>query len=442
MTPEIGPLVDRLFREEAGRLTALLTRLLGVEHMELAEDVVQEAFIAALGHWPRGGVPATPAAWLLQVAKRKAIDAMRRDRAFDQRIPEISAELEEAAQATLPEAVPSDPDSSSVDDPFADDRLRMILLCCHPAVSPDSRVALTLKVVSGFGVAEIARAFLADERAIAQRLVRAKRALRDAGATFDMPDGPALNERLESVREVLYLMFNEGHVAHAGDQLVRHELSAEALRLTERLTRHASTASPTTHALAALFCFNAARFTARTGPDGAAVRLAEQDRSLWDGALIARGFHHLEAAATGSDLTAYHVEAEIASIHMMAPAWSATDWARIIAGYDRLMALTHSPVVALNRVVALRELRGAAAAWVPLEALVKEGSLDRYPLLHAVRGALLAELGHRDKAIAAWARARELTASGAMQRQMDQRLDELAELRPGNDVDSGGLRPS
>lgn len=440
VTPEVGPIVDRLFREESGRLTALLTRRFGAARLELAEDVVQEAFIAALRHWPHSGIPASPSAWLLQVAKRKAIDALRSDQVFANRIPEISAELDAAAHAVL--AFPASGGAAGTDDPFADDRLRMILLCCHPAVSADSRVALTLKVVSGFGVGEIARAFVADERAVAQRLVRAKRALRDADASFEMPEGESMRQRLDAVLEVLYLMFNEGHAAHAGDELVRHELSAEALRLAERLTRHPTTSSPATHAVAALFCFTAARFTARMGRDAVPIRLADQDRALWDASLISRGFRHLAASATGTALTAYHVEAEIASIHMIAPSWSATDWVSIVTAYDRLLAITRSPVVALNRVVALRELRGAAAALRPLEALERDGVLAGYHLLHAVRGSLLAELGRREEAHEAWARARELTASGAMQRLVDQRLDELAEARAVGDVDSSAIGPS
>lgn len=435
----IDPLVDRLFREEAGRLTALLTRAFGPAQLTLAEDVVQEAFIAAMGAWPRQGVPDAPAAWLLQVARRKALDALRRDAALESRRPAISAALDDAVEAR---AAADLDDATHGDAPFDDERLRMILLCCHPAVSADSRVALTLKVVSGFSVGEIARAFLADERAVAQRLVRAKRALRDAGASFEMPEGDALAERLDAVLEVLYLLFNEGHTAHAGDALVRRELCEEALRLAERVTRHPSTAQPAAHALAALFCFHASRLEARVAPDGSVLRLAEQDRSRWDAALIARGFQHLERAMQGERLTAYHVEAEIASVHAIAPSWLLTDWDRIVTAYDRLVALTRSPVVELNRVVALRERDGATAAWQALAPLLRSGALDRYPLLHAVRASLLAELGRRDAARDAWETARALTESGAIQRHVDQRLEEL--LPPGlpRDVDSGASAPS
>lgn len=438
MTVGIPPLVDRLFREEAGRLTALLTRLLGPSHLALVEDVVQEAFIAALGHWPRLGVPDAPAAWLLQVARRKALDALRREHAFAARLPAIAAEFDEAERLEAAGTADNAADAS----PFDDDRLRMILLCCHPAVSADSRVALTLKVVSGFGVAEIARAFLADERAVAQRLVRAKRALREAGARFEMPEGDALAARLDAVLEVLYLMFNEGHLAHAGDALLRRELADEARRLVERLARHTGTASPAVHALAALLDFHAARFPARLDSAGRALRLAEQDRSHWDAKLIARGFAHLERAAAGDRLTAYHVEAELASLHAAAASWDATDWPRIVAAYDRLLALASSPVVALNRVVAVREASGVDAAWRALAPLLRESALDRYPLRHAVHATLLADLGRKNEARAAWRLARELTASGALQAQADQRLEELAPTAPPRDVDSVAARPS
>ena len=428
----VAPLVERLFREEAGRLVALLTRLLGPAHVALAEDVTQEAFIAALRHWPHDGIPARPSAWLLQVARRKALDALRRDRALETRLPAVAAELDRIVEAV--DALEDD----AASDPFADDRLRMILLCCHPAVSEDSRVALTLKLVSGFSVGEIARAFLADETAVAQRLVRAKRALRDADASFEMPEGADLDRRLDAVLTVLYLMFNEGHTAHEGEALLRRDLSREALRLAERLGTHPSTRSPAVHALAALFAFHASRFDARTDASGALLPLARQDRSRWDRSLIARGFAHLDRAATGAALTTYHVEAQIASLHAIAPSWEATDWARIVAAYDALLDLTHSPVVALNRVVAVRELRGVDAALRDLEPIARTHALDDYHPFHAVRAELLGAAGRSSEAAAAWERAGNLARSAPVQRHIAQRLHTLA----AGDVDSAADRPS
>lgn len=401
---------------------------------------MQEAFIAALRHWPVRGVPADPSAWLLQVARRKALDAMRRDRVLAEEAPRIGAALDAAVDSAAQAAARGDlPDA---DDPFADDQLRMILLCCHPAVTAGSRVALALKLVSGFSVGEIARAFLTDERAVAQRLVRAKKALREAGATFEMPASDALLARLDAVHDVLYLMFNEGHTAHEGDALLRRDLSDEALRLCERLLRDGRTASPAAHALAALFCFHASRFDARVGADGVPVRLAEQDRSRWDRTLIARGFAHLAKAADGDRLTAYHLEAEIASLHAVAPSIVLTDWARIVVAYDRLLALAPSPVTALNRVVAVQMAEGAEPAWRALRAAMRGGALDRYPLAHAVRATLLQLLDRPAEARSAWVAARDLTPSTPLQRHADQRLGELDALLLARDVDSAGAHPS
>lgn len=428
----LSPLVERLFREESGRLIALLTRLLGPAHLALAEDVTQEAFIAALGSWPRRGVPENPSAWLLQVARRRALDVLRRDQSFAARASAIAAELDAAEETP----------AHDEDDPFADDRLRMILLCCHPVVSDDSRVALTLKTVSGFSVGEIARAFLAEESAIAQRLVRAKRALRDANVTFAMPDGVALDERLRSVLDVLYVMFNEAHTAYEGADLVRLELAAEAVRLVERLLRHEQTRRSEAYALAALFCFHAARFPARTTADGSLRRLADQDRTQWDRALIARGFHHLDAAASGATLSAYHLEAQIASLHVIAPSWDATDWARIVSVYDRLMALHPSSIVALNRVVAVRMLRGPAVAWKELATIPKRDPIARTYLYHAVRADLLDALDRPEEARAAWQSAEGFTRSAPVQRHIQQRVTLAARLVDQPDVDSCVLRPS
>lgn len=432
----VAPLVEHLFRGEAGRLTALLTRLLGPAQLALAEDVVQEAFIAALGHWPRSGVPGNPSAWLLQVARRKALDALRRDRSLSERMPEIGAELDAAIAAA------SGATGEAVDDPFADDQLRMILLCCHPAVTAESRVALALKLVSGLSVAEIARALLADERAVAQRLVRAKRALREANASFEMPAVEALTARLDAVHDVLYLMFNEGHTAHEGETLLRRDLCNEAVRLVRRLLRDSRTASPTAHALAALFEFHAARFDAREDAEGLPVRLADQDRGRWDRAHISRGLAHLEAAASGDRITAFHAEARIASLHAIAPSWDATDWASIVAAYDTLLVLAPSPVAALNRVVAMHHADGAERAWRALRPLLRDGTLAGYAPAQAVRATLLAALGRPDEAREAWAAARALTPSLPLQRQAEQRLAELDALLLARDVDSAELRPS
>lgn len=425
MRADLHDVVEGLFRAESTRLTALLTSILGPARLELAEDVTQEALLAAMGHWSRDGVPSNPSAWLLQVARRKALDAIRRDKTAERFAPEVERVIDECAP---------DPDA------LADDELRMIFLCCHPAVSKDSRVALTLKVAAGFGVGEIARAFLADETAVSQRLVRAKRALREAleGKPLEMPSPAELPARMDAVLDVLYFMFNEGHTAHEGESLLRRDLCQEALRLAEVLLSHEATRAPRVHALAALFCFHAARLDARTDAMGALVRLPAQDRSRWDRDLVARGIQHLEDSAYGDELSAFHLEAEIAGLHATAPSWDATRWDRILSAYDLLMKVAPSEVVALNRVVAVWQAQGVDEALAELAALEKKGAMAEYYPFHAVRGELLAQAGRDDEARAALMEAMRLTRLQPARAALGDRLGALAV----GDVDSGTPRTS
>lgn len=430
---DVTKVVEHLFRTEAARLTAVLTRVLGPAQLELAEDATQDALLAALGHWPVDGVPANPSAWLLQVARRKALDALRRDRTKTGHTEAMIAGLGALDDARASPA-------SALGEGVADDELRLIFLCCHPAVSRDSRVALTLKLAAGFGVGEIARAFLADEAAVAQRLVRAKRALREALADTPlvMPSSAELPARLDAVLDVLYLMFNEGHTAHAGASLLRRDLCQEALRLAELLLASEVTAEPRVRALAALFCFHAARLDARTDALGALVRLPEQDRSRWDAALVARGARHLDASACGDELSVYHLEAEIAGLHAMAPSWGATDWDRILAAYDLLLAATGSAVVALNRVVAVWHARSAGQALEELEALGLGDALEEYAPYHAVRAELLGATGRGREAREAYEAAVALSRLAPARELLQGRLDALAP----DDVESGARRTS
>lgn len=417
-------LVERLFRSEAGRLLPLLTSLLGAQHLALAEDAVQDAFVAALKTWPRSGVPADPGAWLLQVARRKALDHLRRDRGV--------------AEPELERALASDTSASTHDELIADEQLRMMFLCVHPAISADSRVALTLKTVCGLSVGEIARLFLADETAVAQRLVRAKRSLRDAGARFELPNNGALGERRAAVLDVLYLMFTAAHSAFEGEELIRDELAREALRLTELVALTPATTAPEAHALAALVCLHTARFAARTDANGEFVRLADQDRSRWEAALITRGFQHLERAADGPTRSSYHIEAEIAAVHAAATSWQTTDWARIVSLYDALLAECASPVVALNRVVALKELRGAELALAEFSRVAKEPSLENFSLRHSVHAELLESLGRVNEARAQWRKAIEGTRSEPLRRYLRRR----SSLTASRDVDFREAAPS
>jgi RNA polymerase sigma-70 factor (ECF subfamily) len=393
----ISGMVDHLFRERAGQMVAYLTRLLGPEHLQLAEDVVQEALIKALHHWSLSGIPDNPGGWLFQVARNAALDAVRRDSLLQEKTPQLVAEFSRYNPACAP------------DDPMLlaelrDDELRMVFMCCHPALSRDARAALSLKTVGGFSVAEIARAFLADERAIAQRLVRAKRQIRDLHLSLELPPARELGQRLEAVLEVIYLMFNEGYAAHSGEDLVRQDLCGEALRLGQ-LMADSPVSAPKAHALVALMAFQGARLPARVDAAGDIVLLEEQDRKLWDQRLVALGFHHLTAAAEGSEVSEYHLQAAIASIHAAAPDAHSTDWPAILGLYDELLAVNFSPVVALNRAVAVSKVHGAAAALAALQPLLEDSWLSNYYLLPAVRGRLLFDSGDLRAAAASYRQA-------------------------------------
>ncbi|HJU87956.1 MAG TPA: DUF6596 domain-containing protein [Gemmatimonadaceae bacterium] len=415
---DVPRLVEHLFRRDSGRMLATLTRIFGPEHLELAEDVVQDALIQALKHWPVSGVPANPSAWLVQVAKRRALDVVRRERSFDTRQADVRAALEQD-----PALSPDEFAHTALSSEPWDDQLRMIFMCSHPDVSLEGRVALTLKLVGGFSVAEIARAFLADEGAIFQRLVRAKRRIRESRVPFAVPAPSALGDRLDAVLEVLYLMFNEGHTATEGEALLRNDLCHEAARLASLLCSSPITAEPRVHALLALFLFQGARLETRIDERGKLVLLSEQDRSRWDRAMIERGLTHLTRAASGDRLSTYHLEAEIASCHATAPRYEDTDWARIVWAYDTLLTMHPSPLVALNRAVALAELQGPAAGLDALEKLGGEASLGRYYLLPAARGELLFRLGEHQRAAAAFQEARGLARTEPVRRFLDRRLE-------------------
>jgi len=383
-------------------MVAHLTRLLGPAHLALAEETVQEAMLRALRTWPYQGVPENAAAWLYRVAHNIAIDAVRRDRMLGEKTEATVAELAHSAAAA-----PDDPD---LEEQLRDDELRMIFMCCHPEIPRDARVALSLKTVGGFGVREIARAFLADDAAIAQRLVRAKRQIREGRLTLDMPRGPELKRRLDSVLEVIYFMFNEGYAAHAGEDLIRQDLCLEALRLG-RLVAASSVAEPRADALVALMALEAARLPARVDESGDLILLESQDQSRWDQRLIALGFHHFDRSIAGEEVSEYHVQAAIAATHARAADAQSRDWPTILDLYDQLLALNGSPVVALNRAVALAKVRGPAEALAALEPLEEDAQLRGYYLLLAVRGHLLLDLGRAPEAAACFRAALECPCS-------------------------------
>jgi len=407
-------------------MTTALTRALGAEHLALAEEVVQEAMLRALQVWPMRGIPDNPQGWLFRVARNGALDRLRRRSS-------LSDKLHSMKVGGLRE-----PDVDPVRDPMADDELRMIVLCCHPALTRESRVALTLKLAGGFGVDEIARAFLTKPKTIAQRLVRAKATLRDHRVTFDLPHPAEWPDRLDAILDVLYLMFNEGYSAYEGDALVRSELCQEAIRLGNLLAEHVETRRPKLDALLALMLLQASRLPARVDAGGALVRLEDQDREVWDGIAIARGMRHLERSATGAERSAYHVEAAIAAVHASAPSYDATDWRYIVSLYDQLLALNPSPIVTLNRAVAIAMADGIMEGIRAASALENDRTLRDYFLLPATLGELYARIGDGHRACEYFERALDLPCSAPERAFLTTRWEELKEIGGGRyDADSG-----
>lgn len=412
---DVPLVVDHLFRHEAGQVIATLTRVFGTRYVELAEDVVQEALIKALRLWSFYGVPENPAGWIMRVARNHALDLLRRESALRERGDELARALDErtSGSETAPEVL---------DSLLRDDQLRMIFACCHPALAREAQVALTLKLLCGFGVPEIARAFLAPEPTIAQRLVRAKRALRESGAGLAVPDAADLPTRLDAVLEVLYLLFNEGYSASSGEDLIRHDICLEAIRLTHLLAEHPTCDLPRVHALLSLMLLAAARLATRTDATGDLLTLEHQDRTLWDRHLIALGMAELGRSSHGADLSPYHLQAGIAACHALAPSFEATNWVRILDDYDELLALSPTSVVALNRTVALAMVRGPRAGLEEWQRIAEAPGMARYHLAHATAGWLWERLGDRQRARESYARALVLARAGPERRFLARRV--------------------
>ena len=416
MDADVPRILDHLFRRQSAQIVATLTRTLGARHLALVEEAVQDALVRALQQWPYRGVPDEPAAWLFRVARNRALDLMRHVRIVDGKAGEIAAGTPLVAAADDVTA------RLAGDAPLTDDQLGMMFMTCHPALPPDARLALTLKIVGGFSVREIARAFLADPRAIAQRLVRAKRTLRERDVVFAPPGAPDLAERLESVLDAVYLLFNEGYAATAGDRLIRDDLTGEAIRLAGLLTRHPATAVSRAWALLALLLLHAARFPARVSSDGELFLLRDQDRSKWDRALITEGLRALDRSASGDELTAFHLQAEIAACHAVAASWNETDWPRIASCYRALERLTGSPIVTLNRIIAEAQLSASADGLAGLDRLAADPRLANYHILPAVVGGLWHDAGELDRARGCYERALALATSAPEQRFLAARL--------------------
>lgn len=377
---DIAGLADHLFRHEAGKLVSVLTGIFGLDRLQLAEDVVQEALVRALQTWPYYGVPTNPAAWLTHTAKNLALDVIRREKIFSEKQPQIITFIEQWANECDPQ------DSPAFDSEIKDRRLQLMFACCHPLVPQESQTALALKTLCGFNPGEIAKAFLTTEAAIAKRLTRARQNIQEQRVPFEIPAGAELAARLDGVLQILYLLFNEGYKASSGESLVRAELCHEAIRLAVLLAEHPAGNVPRTHALLALMLLDAARLPARTDAEGNILRLQEQDRSAWDRRMMARGIRHLALSAAGDELSEYHLQAGIAACHCAAADYESTDWRQILSIYDRLVALNGSPVVALNRAVAVANVHGATAGLEAIEVIPDRGQLESYYLLHAVLG--------------------------------------------------------
>ena len=420
-TGEISRLADHLFRHESGKLISVLTGIFGIDRLQLAEDVVQESLIRALQTWPYYGVPENPAAWLTQTAKNLALDVIRRERVFQDKQPQIVAFMEQwSADSAAGE-------SPMFENEIRDGRLRLMFACCHPLIPQEAQTSLALKTLCGFNAPEIASAFLTSEVAIAKRLMRARQRIRELHIPFEIPSGDALPVRLDSVLQTLYLLFNEGYKASRGESLVREDLCSEAIRQATLLAEHPMGDQPRTHALVALMMLNGARLSARTDSEGNILRLKEQDRSSWDQAMIGRGMLHLARSAAGNELSEYHLQAGIAACHCTAPDYESTDWPRILSLYDRLVEIDDSPVVALNRAVAVANVHGPTAGIESVEAIESRQPLNSYYLLYAVLGEFEKQLKNFHAAATHFRKALQLTELKSEQLFLSKRLQDCEE---------------
>jgi RNA polymerase sigma-70 factor, ECF subfamily len=420
-TTDVNRTIEAVWRIESARLIAGLARL--VRDVGLAEDLAQEALVAALEQWPESGVPDNPGAWLMATARHQAIDRMRRAEVHERKTQELGREIELRGEVESPDL------EAEIDDPFDDDLLRLIFTTCHPVLSTDARVALTLRLLGGLTTKEIAGAYLVSDATVAQRIVRAKRTLVVARVPFEVPERDELADRLASVLEVIYLIFNEGYAATAGDDWMRPELIEEALRLG-RILAELLPSEPEVHGLVALMELHASRSRARTGPSGEPVLLLDQDRSRWDWLLVGRGLAALERAhGTRGALGPYTLQATIAACHARARVADDTDWESIVALYDALVQLMPSPVVELNQAVAVGMAFGPEAALELVDALRSEPALGDYHLLPTVRADLLEKLGRAEEARVEFHRAASLTQNS---RERAVLLDRMAGCAPRN----------
>ncbi len=413
----INESVDYLFRHDIGQMTSVLTRIFGFGKLDLVEDALQVALTRALNQWKFKGIPKNPKAWLIQVAKNHILDQLRRNNKSVNFEDEQRQTDEYASEVDFHESV-------YFTDEIHEDQLRMIFACCHPSVPIDSRIALTLKTVGGFSTKEIAHSFLAKKDAIAKMIVRAKKRLREHSVTLQTPTPDKIPLRLDAVLKVLYLMFNEGYTASAGEELTRNDLCHEAIRLVKLIADHPVISAPKVNALTALFLFQASRLSARKADDGTLLILAEQDRGLWNGGMIADGLRYFGKSAKGKEISNYHLEAEIASYHVLSKNFESTDWKSLIGAYEELLKRKPSPIVALNKTIAVSQIEGAKVALVELNDL-QEKDLNSYYPFYLTKGDLLQKTSDEKAAIKAYESALHLTDNESIRRFVRAKIDSI-----------------
>lgn len=410
-------IVDHLFRHEAGKMIAVLTRVFGIHNLELAEDVVQEAFLKATQVW-KFEIPENPSAWLMRVAKNKAVDFIRRQQNFEAYSAELGSRLQQEAENTV--------EQFFLDAEISDSQLRMIFTCCHPLLKDEDQVALTLKTISGFGIREIAKALLTNEEAIQKRLYRAKQFIQEKHISFEIPSGKELGKRLETVHSVLYLLFNEGYNSTKSDELIQYDLCAEAMRLCKVLAEHPIIQSPASPALLSLMCFHAARFQSRLDENNSIVLLSQQDRSKWNSELIKIASYYLNISSRGKTLSIYHIESAIAAEHALSKSFQSTNWKRLLQLYDLLLKVKPSPMVELNRAVVLAEMGDLEAAIDEILDIDKiDNLLDTHYIYSAVLGDLYKRANQPVKATEYLLEALRLTTSDAEKKLITRKLEEV-----------------
>jgi len=415
-TPPIDHLVDHLFRREWGKLVSVLTKLFGPQNLQLAEDVVQETLLKALHTWKINGLPENPSAWLFTAARNKAIDVLRRQKTQQQYARTVTPLLQ--SEYSLSPTVNELVNDAHIDD----DQLKMMFVCCHPQLSAEAQIAVILKTLCGFSVTEIAKAFVTSYDTIEKRLYRARQSLKENKVCFELPPRAALEQRVENVLTAVYLLFNEGYSSTHHDDLIRKDLVNEAIRLAELISNSKLINTGAAHALLALMYFTASRTEARLDEEGNILLLKEQDRSKWNRELTGKAIHHLDAAAVADNLSRYHIEAGIAFEHAKAPTYEHTNWNNILHYYDLLYQLFPTPVIGLNRAIAVAALQGAEKALETIEDIPDKGLLKKYYLLPATLGELYSQLNEKEKAIAFFEEAITLTQSAAVKKLLQQKI--------------------